>query len=177
MLLFPNDVEMRFGLFVTGMSSMGAASSCWTVISSGNVELSITMNVINTLLACGELIILAKPLAYVLYMPLFIFENTVTTPFWLFTLGKSIHNNESIAVPYDLFAQYICFSFIPLLVGILIQYIFKQSSEISKSILMGISFPFLVFIIVVSVMRGLHIFSMPFSDSWKVNAKKKRDKN
>ncbi|XP_055299143.1 sodium/bile acid cotransporter 4-like isoform X2 [Sitodiplosis mosellana] len=143
LLLFPDNVEIRFGLFATGISSMGVSSSLWSVILTGNVELSIIVNVLNTILAYG------------------------TTPFWLFKLGTSIVDSENFGVPYNLITQYICFSFIPLLVGIFIQYIFPRASEISKPILLGITFPFMIFIIIVSIMRGAHVFSMPFSDSWK----------
>ena len=36
------------------ISSMGVASCVWTLIVTGNVELSILMNVINSISACGE---------------------------------------------------------------------------------------------------------------------------
>lgn len=163
---------MQFALFTTSISSMGVASSCWSVIFTGNVELSIIMNVINTVLACGESNLHTSINFIFVSQSFSIIKNTGTIPFWLFTLGKSIFDCECIGIPYDLIGEYMCFSFIPLFIGTLIQYFCPSSSEISKPILMGISFPFLIFIILVSVLRGLHIFSLTFSDAWKVNTKR-----
>lgn len=146
---------------------MGVASSLWSVIFQGNVELSIIMNVINTLLSCGELKICLHFLR-LFFSLLFVIKSIGTTPFWLFTLGTTILDSEQIKVPYNLIAQYICFSFIPLLIGILIQYMFPNVAEISKPILVGIAFPFLIFIIVVSILRGFHVFSMTLDDAKNV---------
>lgn len=38
-----------------GVCMIGGVSDLWTVILGGNLDLSITMSVINTMLACGEL--------------------------------------------------------------------------------------------------------------------------
>ena len=54
LILFPNDVELRLGLFATGISSMGAASNCWSLIFGGDSDLATVMNLINTVSVCGE---------------------------------------------------------------------------------------------------------------------------
>lgn len=77
-------------------------------------------------------------------------------------------DRDYIEIQYSLMAQFFGFSFVPLLIGILIQYIFPYAAEISKPILMGITYPFAIFIIFTSMLRGIHVFSMPFADSWKV---------
>lgn len=49
LLLFPNNPELRLGLFFTGSSPAGGASNTWTVIFNGNIDLSITMSTTSTL--------------------------------------------------------------------------------------------------------------------------------
>lgn len=80
-----------------------------------------------------------------------------------------MHNDESIRIPYDVIAYYICLSYFPLLVGILIQRIFPRFPEISEAILKGISIPILVFVIIIAIMREFHALSTePFTITWKV---------
>ena len=50
---FPDATHLRLGLFVFGCSPAGGASNMWTVLLNGNLDLSITMTFISTLLATG----------------------------------------------------------------------------------------------------------------------------
>ncbi|XP_047364466.1 ileal sodium/bile acid cotransporter-like isoform X2 [Vespa velutina] len=55
--LFPDKPELQIGMFFTGISPSGGASNIWTVLLDGNLNLSITMTTICTILAFVGLII------------------------------------------------------------------------------------------------------------------------
>lgn len=50
---FPDAAHLRLGLFIFGCSPAGGASNMWTVLLNGNLDLSITMTFISTILATG----------------------------------------------------------------------------------------------------------------------------
>lgn len=54
LLFFTNAVDERMNLFGMSINLMGVLPNTWTLIAAGNVDLSITITVINTVLACGE---------------------------------------------------------------------------------------------------------------------------
>lgn len=51
--LLADATHLRLGLFIFGCSPAGGASNMWTVLLAGNLDLSITMTFISTLLASG----------------------------------------------------------------------------------------------------------------------------
>jgi len=48
-LIFPNSISMQLGLFFTGISPGGGASSVWSLLLGGNINLSIVLTTIGTL--------------------------------------------------------------------------------------------------------------------------------
>lgn len=52
--LLSEATHLRLGLFIFGCSPAGGASNMWTVLLNGNLDLSITMTFVSTLLATGE---------------------------------------------------------------------------------------------------------------------------
>jgi sodium/bile acid cotransporter 3/5 len=54
LLLFPDNISWRLGLFVLGCCPGGTASNFWTLLFDGDVDLSITMTFISTLAALGK---------------------------------------------------------------------------------------------------------------------------
>lgn len=53
--LFPEQPELQLGMFFTGISPSGGASNIWTILLDGNLNLSVTMTTICTILAFGNL--------------------------------------------------------------------------------------------------------------------------
>lgn len=53
--LFFDEIEVQFGYLLIAISTVGVASISWSLIIGGNNDLAITINVINTALAYGEL--------------------------------------------------------------------------------------------------------------------------
>lgn len=52
-LIFPNSVSMQLGVFFTGISPGGGASSVWALLLGGNINLSIVLTTIGTLESFG----------------------------------------------------------------------------------------------------------------------------
>ncbi|XP_066596748.1 ileal sodium/bile acid cotransporter-like isoform X2 [Prorops nasuta] len=97
LVLFPTHPEMQLGMFFTGISPSGGASNIWTLLLGGNLNLSVTMTTICTLVAFGMM------------------------PFWVFTLGRYIFDRGELAVPYSRIASFAAGLIIPLAIGYLIQ--------------------------------------------------------
>lgn len=66
LLLLFNNVIYQLILLEKGINVMGILANTWTLIADGNIELSIIMTVINTLLACGEWQILFILICFIL---------------------------------------------------------------------------------------------------------------
>ncbi|KAI4481109.1 hypothetical protein M0804_009735 [Polistes exclamans] len=114
--LFPDQPELQIGMFFTGISPSGGASNVWTVMLDGNLNLSVTMTTLCTILAFGFM------------------------PFWLFTLGKHIFDRGELGVPYDHVAMFAVGLIFPLLIGFCIQ------KKLPKIIVAGMGLPWLGFI-------------------------------
>lgn len=54
-VIFPNNAEMRLGMFFTGVAPGGGASNIWTFILGGNLNLSLAMTTLSTIAAFGEI--------------------------------------------------------------------------------------------------------------------------
>ncbi|XP_046424348.1 kinase D-interacting substrate of 220 kDa B isoform X3 [Neodiprion fabricii] len=118
LVLFPDDPELRLGMFFAGVSPAGGASNIWTVILGGNLNLSVTMTTISTLAAFGMM------------------------PLWIFTLGSTIFNSANLGVPYSRIAMFAVGLVIPLGIGFLIQ---KKLPRVSRILIIvaGIGLPWL----------------------------------
>lgn len=57
--MFKDNAQLQMGLFLTVLKPTGPFSTAWTLILNGNVDLSITMCVMNILLSCGELVFIS----------------------------------------------------------------------------------------------------------------------
>ncbi|GIY42087.1 hypothetical protein CEXT_589681 [Caerostris extrusa] len=135
-LLVFEDPVLRLGLFTFGSSPGGGASNMWTVILSGNLNLSITMTFISTLAALG------------------------TIPLWLFTLGKTIVDGTSIVVPFKNILISLASLMIPIGIGLLIQRKFPKVAARSKRLLAPVCIVLLICIIVLASVANSYIFFM-----------------
>ena len=54
LLLFPDNISWRLGLFALGCCPGGTGSNFWTLLFDGDVDLSITMTFVSTLAALGK---------------------------------------------------------------------------------------------------------------------------
>ena len=75
-ILFADVPYLRLSLFIFSCSPGGSAANMWTVLLKGNLNLSITMTFLSTLLAI------------------------VMMPLWLFTLGIHIFETNNMQIPY-----------------------------------------------------------------------------
>lgn len=136
LILFPDNVEMRIGMFFTGCSPAGGASNIWTVILGGNIDLSITMTTISTLASFGMM------------------------PLWLFTLGKVIFDSGNMDVPYQNLATYVIGLIIPLAIGMLIKRYLPRVGNFLVRILKVLSIFLILFIVIFAIVTNLYLFEL-----------------
>ncbi|XP_068991916.1 kinase D-interacting substrate of 220 kDa B isoform X5 [Neodiprion pinetum] len=141
LVLFPDDPELRLGMFFAGVSPAGGASNIWTVILGGNLNLSVTMTTISTLAAFGMM------------------------PLWIFTLGSTIFNSANLGVPYSRIAMFAVGLVIPLGIGFLIQKKLPRVSRILVRILKPLCSLLIIAIIVFAIITNLYLFQL---FSWRI---------
>ncbi|XP_043679524.1 ileal sodium/bile acid cotransporter-like isoform X1 [Vespula pensylvanica] len=139
--LFPEQPELQLGMFFTGISPSGGASNIWTILLDGNLNLSVTMTTICTILAFGFM------------------------PFWVFTLGKHIFERGELAIPYDRIAMFAVGLIIPLLIGFLIQKKLPKLCKLMIRIMKPFSAILIIFIVVFAILTNLYLFKL---FSWKI---------
>ncbi|KAK2577791.1 hypothetical protein KPH14_011998, partial [Odynerus spinipes] len=139
--LFPQHPELQIGMFFTGISPSGGASNIWTVLLEGNLNLSITMTTICTVLAFGFM------------------------PFWIFTLGKHIFERGELAVPYSRIAMFAVGLIIPLAIGFFIQRKLPKLCKLMIRIMKPFSGILIIFIIVFAIFTNLYLLKL---FSWQI---------
>ncbi|CRK88032.1 CLUMA_CG001818, isoform A [Clunio marinus] len=139
--LFPTQHYLALGLFLVGISPAGGQSNIWALLLDGNVNLSIVMTTISTLLCFG------------------------TMPFWLFTLGQTIFDRANLGVPYLRVLIVAASLLVPLGIGLIIQKVFPKVGKFLVRILKPLSLAFLVIIIVFGLATNLYMLEL---FSWQV---------
>ncbi|CAI4229248.1 unnamed protein product [Auanema sp. JU1783] len=122
--------SMALGIFITGCSPGGGASNYWTLLLDGNVNLSVTMTFVSTVLSL------------------------VMMPLWLSWLGSrflgGFSSQTQMKVPYANITRSLFVLVLPLLIGVAIQR-FKPTWAIRARQVMR---PFIIFVLVFVVLFG-----------------------
>lgn len=142
LIIFPENVAMQLGLFFTGVSPGGGASNIWTILLGGNMDMSIAMTTISTMLAFGMM------------------------PLWLFTLGKTIFDKGNLRVPYGTLLTYVIALIIPLTIGLLIQRYLPRTAKFLTRILKTLSVLLILFIVIFAIVTNFYLFKL---FSWEVS--------
>ncbi|VVC26489.1 Hypothetical protein CINCED_3A011328 [Cinara cedri] len=140
-LLFPNSAAMQLGLFFTGICPGGGASSVWSLLLGGNINLSVVLTTIGTL------------------------ESFVMIPFWVVFLGNRIFIMEEMPIPYSRIGYSIIALIIPLCIGYCIQRFLPRVSTVMTRVLKPLSSCLIIFIIVFATVTNLYLFKI---FSWKI---------
>ncbi|CAG0916422.1 unnamed protein product [Notodromas monacha] len=96
-LFLTSSPSLQLGLFVTGCSPGGGASNIWTVLLNGNLNLSITLTFVSTVLALALM------------------------PAWIFSLGRVIFNRAKLIIPYKNIIYMIVALLVPVSIGVAIR--------------------------------------------------------
>lgn len=134
--LFPDRPELQIGMFFTGISPSGGASNIWTVLLDGNLNLSVTMTTICTILAFGFM------------------------PFWIFTLGRHIFERGELTVPYSRIAMFAVGLIIPLAIGFFIQRKLPKLCKLMIRIMKPFSGILIIFIVIFAIFTNLYLFKL-----------------
>lgn len=134
--LFPNNPELALGLFLCGIAPAGGASNIWVLLLGGNLNLSISMTTISTLLCFGSM------------------------PLWLFILGRRIFERANLGVPYLQVALVAAALLIPLGIGLVIQKVFPRIAKFLVRILKPLSLVFIIIVIVLGLLTNLYLLEL-----------------
>uniref|UniRef100_A0A7E4VVR5 Ileal sodium/bile acid cotransporter n=1 Tax=Panagrellus redivivus TaxID=6233 RepID=A0A7E4VVR5_PANRE len=93
-ILPSNELALQFSLFAAGCSPGGGKSSFWTIIFGGNLDLSVSMTLTQTI---GAMFMM---------------------PIWIYTLGRT-YFTERISVPFNNIAESLATLLIPSLAGMI----------------------------------------------------------
>lgn len=140
--IFPNQHEMALGLFLGGIVPAGGASNIWALLLGGNLNLSIAMTTISTLVCFG------------------------TIPLWLFLLGRLIFERANLGVPYLQVTLLASSLLIPLAIGILIKKCSPRIGKILVRIMKPLSLIFLLIMIAFGIATNLYLVQM---FAWQVS--------
>lgn len=102
-----NETYLKLGIFIFGCSPGGGASNMWTILVKGNLDLSITMTFLSTLLSIGLM------------------------PFWLHTLGRTIYHDVKTSPPFRNIFTTLASMVIFLGIGLLIKRFLPRVAEVS----------------------------------------------
>ncbi|XP_055299144.1 uncharacterized protein LOC129566871 [Sitodiplosis mosellana] len=146
LLLFTNDVDERMNLFGVSIDLMGVLPNAWTLIAEGNVDLSITITVVNTILACAM------------------------QPFWVLTLGKGIMKSDEVAARFEIdyfqFIWNIGCVILPLTIGYLIQNYYPRHKKLTGPLLWWLSLIYIAF----NILFTLVIYFLGLVGDYATNA-------
>lgn len=87
-------------------------------------------------------------------------------PLWIFTLGTTIFNRESLPVPYQRIASFAIGLIVPLTIGLLIQRYLPSLAKLLVRILKTCSSLLIVFIIAFAIVTNLYLFQL---FTWQVS--------
>ncbi|CAL8134712.1 unnamed protein product [Orchesella dallaii] len=126
----------KLALFIVACCPGGGASTLWTVILGGNIELSILMTSASTLLAF------------------------LMMPMWIQTLGYSIVSEADLQIPFGRIALCAGTTIFPLGLGFFIQRKYPAISRYMLLFLKPFSIFLMVFIIVFAIITNAYFFQL-----------------
>ncbi|XP_064088256.1 ileal sodium/bile acid cotransporter-like [Macrobrachium nipponense] len=139
-LLFPDDFNLRLGLFLNGCCPGGGQSNMWTHLLGGSLDLSIMMTTVSTLAAFG------------------------TVPLWVLTVGPTIAADGNFVIPFTDLVTTVVGLIFPCVIGIVCQIVYPRVIRYAKKILS----PFSVIILLYTFSFGLYAYFYLFSImTWK----------
>lgn len=87
-------------------------------------------------------------------------------PLWIFTLGRTIFNQEALPVPYQRIASFAIGLVVPLAIGLLIQRYLPSLAKLLVRILKTCSSLLIIFIIIFAIVTNLYLFEL---FTWQVS--------
>jgi len=131
--LITEDKLFRLGLFVLGCCPGGTGSNFWTLLLNGDINMSITMTFMSTVLALG-------------FMPL-----------WIFSLGPFLTTDE-LVMPFKELIGTLFSLIVPTALGMWIRWRWSKAAKIMEKIIVPFTLLTVLFIFTAGVYINLFIF-------------------
>ncbi|KAF2357666.1 Bile acid:sodium symporter/arsenical resistance protein Acr3 [Trinorchestia longiramus] len=133
--VFSGYPVFQLGIFLAGCSPGGGASNMWTHLLGGNLDMSIIMTFISTIVAFGAL------------------------PAWVLLLGPIIAKDAAFVIPFANIAMLLITLIGPCFVGIFLQRFVPKVAKILKMLMS----PVMIFVLLYTVVFGCIAYRYIFS--------------
>jgi len=131
--LLSDDMLFRLGLFVLGCCPGGTGSNFWTLLLGGDINLSITMTFLSTVLALGMM------------------------PLWIFTLGPLL-TEGALRIPFGQLVFSLVTLILPTAFGMWIRWRWIKAAKIMEKIIVPFTLLTVLFIMTAGIYINLFIF-------------------
>ncbi|WAR12867.1 NTCP2-like protein, partial [Mya arenaria] len=131
-----DETVIALGIFVAGCCPGGGASNMYSYLLHGDLDLSITMTALSTVLALGML------------------------PLWLYTLGSVFLTGSDLQIPFEMVAVSLSILITPLLFGIFLRQKFPRVADNLQKALKPVIIIMSLILLVVGIYSNLYIFRM-----------------
>lgn len=156
LLFFENDVCYQFDLLIIGINVMSTFANCWTVALGGNIDLSISINMANSVLYFGKHKLIFNNFKYTRCLHDFSCFSTGMSSLWIFTLGKKIFPNVATSdeIRRDCLNILLplCYTIIPFCVGLLFQSALPKSKKCAMQYFEYIAIIYIMTYILIGIM-------------------------
>lgn len=152
---------------------MKGISNMWTVLLNGNIELSVTITIIHTLLACGKLKCPSIELIpYRYQIKTFISFVSGILPLWILTLGTTKLPDTQLKIQKQYYALFVVKGVIPLGVGALIKHCVPIPRKYLMQLLKMLSIIYIAFNTIYAGAMSFDLLTSKFALTWKVRHQK-----
>jgi len=131
--LLSDDMLFRLGLFVLGCCPGGTGSNFWTLLLDGDINLSITMTFLSTILALGMM------------------------PLWIFTMGPLL-TEGALVIPFGQLVFSLLTLILPTALGMWIRWKWVKAAKFMEKIIVPFTLLTVVFILSAGIYINLFIF-------------------
>ena len=131
--LMSEDMLFRLGLFVLGCCPGGTGSNFWTLLLDGDINLSITMTFLSTILALGMM------------------------PTWIFLLGPLL-TEGSLIIPFGQLIFSLVSLILPTAFGMWIRWRWEKAAKVMEKIIVPFTLLTVLFILTAGIYINLFIF-------------------
>jgi len=131
--LLSDDMLFRLGLFVLGCCPGGTGSNFWTLLLGGDINLSITMTFLSTILALGMM------------------------PLWIFLMGPLL-TEGALVIPFGQLIFSLVTLILPTLLGMWIRWKWLKAAKVMEKIIVPFTLVLVLFIFTAGVYMNLFIF-------------------
>jgi len=135
-MAFFSDPGLQLGVFLTGCSPGGGASNIWTYLLNGNINLSVTMTFVSSIVALAAV------------------------PAWAYGLGRVITADSTLVIPFRNILMVLLALVVPCGIGLLINRYLPKVASVLRRVLKPWSVILFIFIVAFGIYTNMYIWRL-----------------